>query len=140
MTTTRLGRKRRLRCVRGVRSGLGLPGPTCLTNGPREGVEIVVRRPHLFVVLLDMDHIPAARRCEGLGVCGAEVIAMGLGVRGQLPDNHGRVRIHVRERCRRRTRARRLGALPGHDHTTTVPADFALPEPPRRAADARVAL
>ena len=41
------------------------------------------------------DHLPAARGGEGFHVLGAQVVGLGLALRGQGPDDDRGVRVHV---------------------------------------------
>ncbi len=70
-----------------------------LAYGVRQGFEIVTAGPGRRRAVREPDDLPAAWRGQSLAVFGAQVIAMGLGIRGERAEDRGRIGIDVRQ-CR----------------------------------------
>jgi hypothetical protein len=66
-------------------------GPCRVTDGVREGLQIVHSRHRVLGIDIEPHDLPTARRRQPVGVDFTEVVGMRLGVRRQRPDDRGRV-------------------------------------------------
>lgn len=83
----------------GTGSARPLRGPCRLAYGVRQGLQVVTARPGRGRAVREPDDLPAARRGQPLAVFRAQVIAVGLGIRGERAEDRGRIGIDVRQ-CR----------------------------------------
>lgn len=92
---------RLVRTPRPVAAGSARPlrRPRRLADGIRQGFEIVTAGPGRSRAVREPDDLPAAWRGQSLAVFGAQVIAVGLGIRGERAEDRGRIGIDVRQ-CR----------------------------------------
>lgn len=70
-----------------------------LAHGVRQRFEIVTAGPGRCRAVREPDDLPPAWRGESLAVFGAQVVAVGLGMRGERAEDRGRIGIDVRQ-CR----------------------------------------
>lgn len=70
-----------------------------LTHGVRQGFQIVAAGPGRRGPVREPDDLPATGRGESLTVFRAQVVAVGLGIRGERTEDRGRIGIDVRQ-CR----------------------------------------
>lgn len=98
--------------------GLGgaFAGPGRLANGVGEGLEVVGRGTQRLRVRGEPDDLPAAWHRQALGVLGAQVVTVRLGVGSQWSEHRGRLGVDVGEGGHGRTRASRSRTLPQRAH------------------------
>jgi len=84
-----------------VRPGAGrkgdrtLSGSARLPDGIREGEQVVGRRRRRDVVTAEPHDLPAPWHGQPLGVLGAEVVGVRLGIRRERPEDDGGVAVDV---------------------------------------------
>lgn len=138
---------RLVRATRSVAAGAVRPLRRArrLTYGVRQGFEIVTAGPGRRRAVREPDDLPAAWRGQSLAVFGAQVIAMGLGIRGERAEDRGRIGIDVRQ-CRdsgTAARGARTATYRAHDvgrYRTLERAATTLPRATRPCRDAAFTL
>ena len=91
-------------------------GPGGLPDGVGQRLEVVAARPEVGGVRGQPQDLPAARGGEPLGVRGAQVVAVRLGVGGQRAEDGGGVGVDVGERRDSGAAARGAGAAADRAH------------------------
>ena len=87
-----------------------------LTHRAGERVEVIVARPTVNEILVDVDHVPAAWRRETIRVQHTQVVCVGLRGSRELTHHNRGIVIDVRQRGCGRVGTRRTGALTHGDH------------------------
>ena len=87
--------------------------PVCFADCVGQCFEIIRARRRGLGLALDEDDRPAAGNDEPIGVRGAQVVGVGLGIGRQWPEDGGGLGVCVRQRRDGRRRAGRPRAAPG---------------------------
>lgn len=99
-----------------MRALLGRHRPGCLADGVGEGEEIVTGRAEGVGIRRQAHDLPPTRSAQTIAVGFAEVVGMGLGIRGERPQDGSLIGVDVGQGGHRRAPAGGTRTATGRTH------------------------